>query len=332
MASPQSQGLSIADGQGLFQPESLQSPKTLVLSLEGPGGLPGLCHPVPCLGAWAQPALSWRLRSCSSAHGGPVINKPSVGQVIKFYPSCITSVTTGWGCPELGPPEPAHQGQRPGQPRFPTVGVLKPRAGVCAARCSGPGPAWTQATEGAGPIPPARSQQLLQTETGRSEVAAARGLQAPGPHSIPRGPPLAPHGFLFPSPQLPSLPLPRPAFLNLLRTSQHSPALSPAPQPLAWRWGVPFNSSPPGPHEPGLLSSPSQRGPAHSGLPEAHSHSSQFPFVSGKAPAPMAAMTLLGPARDGSRSSGSWTFPRGGMLGASESGVLWRAPPGPPGA
>lgn len=189
VASPQSQGHPIADGQGLVPARGLQSPKTLVLSLRARrAAWPLPSRPLPwCLGL-AQ-VLSWRLRSCSSAHGGPVINKPSVGQVIKFYPSCIASVTTGWGCPELGPPEPAHQGQRPGQPRFPQWGPQTPGRGLCSSLLR-PGPAWTQATEGAGPIPPARSQQLFTNpKPGEAKWLRPEWLQAPQPPlHPPRGP------------------------------------------------------------------------------------------------------------------------------------------------
>lgn len=245
--------------------------------------------------------LSWRLRSCSSAHGGPVINKPSVGQVIKFYPSCITSVTTGWGCPELGPPEPAHQGQRPGQPRCPWWRVLKPRAGACAAQT------WTCLDTGhrRGRTHPARTEPaaIYKPKPGEAKWLRPEWLQAPRPPLHPPRPPPPLHtasSFLpHTAPQPPTAPA-----SSLWTTCQDLTVTPthPVPGPSA-SWlevgGSPSTPHPhPGPHEPGLLgAAPSHQGPAHSGLPKAHSHSSQFPFVTGKAPALMAAMTLLGPAR-----------------------------------
>lgn len=181
--------------------------------------------------------LSWRLRSCSSAHGGPVINKPSVGQVIKFYPSCITSVTTGWGCPELGPPEPAHQGQRPGQPRCPWWRVLKPRAGACAAQT------WTCLDTGhrRGRTHPARTEPaaIYKPKPGEAKWLRPEWLQAPSP---------APHGFLFPSPHSsPTSHCPGQLSLDNL-PGPHSDPHTPRPRPfslLVGGGGVPFNSSPP---------------------------------------------------------------------------------------
>ena len=185
------------------------------------------------------------------------------------------------------------------------AGVLKPGAAARAASCSdldlpGHGP-----QKGQGPSRPHGASSYLQTETRRSEVTAARVTPGPPAPTPPRGPlprsarlPLS-----FPT-QLPNLPLPRPALSGQpAGTSQcpPPPAPSPAPQPLAWRnrgsSSTPHRP-PPGPHEPGLLgAAPSHGGPAHSGLPRAQSHSSQFPLVPGKAPAPTAAMTPLGPAQ-----------------------------------
>ena len=163
-------------------------------------------------------------------------------------------------------------------------GVPRPR--VCALQPLRPGPPWTQATEGAGPSRLHGASSYLQTETGRSAVAVAK--VAPGPQPpLPLHPqqphPPSPHGFHFPSTHSP--PTSHCLAISLWTNCKQHTVTSP--------W-VPFSSLPPGPHQSGLLIAvaPSHPCPAHPGLPKAHSHSSQFLFMLGKSPTPMAATIL----------------------------------------
>lgn len=179
--------------------------------------------------------------------------------------------------------------------------------------------------KGQGPSRLPRAGSYLQTETGRSEVAVATWLQAPSPHShcIPSSPtPRPPWLPLSFSTQLPGLPMPGQLCLDNLQTRHGDPS------PTVSGQQAPFSPSPP--RTPSSVWPPrrgrSHPDPAHSGLPEAHSHTSQFPFALGKAPAPMAATMVPVPPEDGFSgaltphgSQGVWALRgRSGHLGSSE--------------
>lgn len=121
-------------------------------------------------------------------------------------------------------------------------------------------------------------------------MAAATWLQAPSPHSHSIPIPLSPWLPLSFSTQLPSLPLPGQLCLDNLQIPLGE--TPPAPQWLVSRAPSPLHHPPGTPWVWTPQSRPSHPDPAHSGLPEAHSHTSQFPFALGKAPTPMAATTL----------------------------------------
>lgn len=170
--------------------------------------------------------------------------------------------------------------------------------------------------KGQGPSRLHGASSYLQTETGRSEVAVAK--VAPGPlphsHSILSSPSPSPHGFLFPSPhRSPTSHCPA----SSLWTPRKVPHSDPEPH-SCWPVGPLLLFAPRTPSVGAHRAAPSHRGPAHPGLHKAHSHSSQFPFVLGKAPAP-----ILLPCCP--------SLPKGGFSGcpppsqgARESGVLRR--------
>lgn len=197
------------------------------------------------------------------------------------------------GLPSAGPTKAAHPGEKPGQPRC-LLGSSDP--GFEHLQLLRPGPPWTQATEGAGPIPPARSQAAIyKPKPGEVKWLRRRGSRPPAPTPTPSPSP-SPHGFLFPSPH--SSPASHCPASSVWTTCRHLSARPLSPT-VAGQQG-PFSSSPPGtPWVRTPRSRPSHPDPAHSGLPKAHSHTSQFPFALGKAPTPVAATTLPVPPEDG---------------------------------
>lgn len=87
----------------------------------------------------------------------------------------------------------------------------------------------------------------------------APGPQPPLPLHAQQPHPPSPHGFLFPSPH--SSPTSHCLASSLWTTCKHLPV---TPSPTAASLQMPFSSSPPGPHQPGLLRAPlSHPGPAH---------------------------------------------------------------------
>ncbi|CAD7669815.1 unnamed protein product [Nyctereutes procyonoides] len=198
------------------------------------------------------------------------------------------------GLPRAGPTEPAHLGGKPGQPRG-LLGSSHPESEHL--RLLRPGPPWTQATEGAGPIPPAQSQQLFTNRN--QEKRSGCGKVAPGPqpplplHPQQPHPPLPMASSFLPQHRSPP-PTAQPARLDNLPTPHGHPQ---AHKP--WPVGPLLLFTPRTPTAWTGWSGPSHTGPAHLGLPEAHSHTSRFPFVLGKAPAPMAATTMPIPPEEG---------------------------------
>lgn len=161
-------------------------------------------------------------------------------------------------------------------------------------------------------------------------MAAAKVAPGPQPplplHPLRPPPPPSWLPLSFPT-QLPNLPLPGQLSLDKLP----APRVTPSPTAACLEqgvWGGPFHlltSRTPSVWAP--RAAPSHPSPAHSGLPKADSHSSQFPFVPGKAPAPMATMTLpKGSFSGGPRNLGycGGTWGTWGLQGAS----FWAGGPG----
>lgn len=162
------------------------------------------------------------------------------------------------GLPRTKPTRTCPPRPEPGQPRR-LSGSSDP--GSKRHSCLGLGLPGLRPQKGQGPSRLHGASSYLQTETGRSEVAAAKvapGPQPPlPPHPRPPHPP-SPHGFLFPSPH--SSPTSHCSASSLWTACQRF-TVTPAPQLLAWG-GLPLFLTPRAPSVWAPWSSPLPPGPS----------------------------------------------------------------------
>lgn len=136
------------------------------------------------------------------------------------------------GLPRTGPARTCPSRPKAGPASMPTVGGPQTQGGsLCSSDLDLPGHG---PQKGQDPSRPHGASSYLQTETGRSEVAAARVAPGPpAPTPSPAAPSPAPHGFLFPSPHSsPTSHCPGQLSLDNL-PGPHSDPHTPRPRPFS---------------------------------------------------------------------------------------------------